>query len=650
MSSSINHLRPHKSRAFFALSGIAFGAALFVSSAHAANELPINQEAPVFTISTSNLQKLDASLRGEAVQKKRAAVDGMLSDAVQTKLHPMVKALMTDRTASDRVTVSVHFNDTAAMPKQAGQSSLGRVEYVSPLRDVVRMSVNANELAELTKMGAVTMVRPYIREAMGHSTGSVLTQGDALHRANAARSQFGVDGKGTSVCVISDGVTTRAAAQATKDLPPTIEVCPQSPGNGDEGTAMLEIVHDLAPGANLAFCSAVDSLFDSILWSATKANNNKGCDVIVDDFFDLTEPRFQVSDESQLINEATRQLGITYVSSAGNLARDNYRQFFRDAGRGGQGGQSANAGFHDFGVAAGQASSIGFPVFVAPGGRSAVFLQWSEAFGKAKNDFVMSAVLQGGTPLTATSSPLKLDAATDLVQDGTGVPIEAVVVTNTSDTVQQFFVLVKRKSGNDVVEISLVNNGNLGSVFATNFRTTEKSIYGHSGAEKTISAAAVDAADPGLRTIENFSSRGPVITYFDNAGNSRFAVLPKPDVTGVDGVSVTGAGGFPKTFFGTSASAPHIAGIAALILSRDANADVRNVLRFTSEARGAFDTWGAGVANAQRAVQFAPLFKASSFATKSVDETGDRAIFAQEARDVTRSRAEAEAGLTLQRQ
>lgn len=646
MSSSTDHLRSHKLHAFFALSSVACAAALLTSSAYAASELPINQSAPTFTISASNLQKLDASLRGEATQKKRAAVDSMLGDAVQSKLHPMVKALMADRTASERVTVSVHFNDTGAMPKQVGESSIGRVEYVSPLRDVARVSVNASELAALTKMGVVTIVRPYIREAMGHSTGSVLTQGDALHRANAARSQFGVDGKGTSVCVISDGVTTRAAAQATKDLPAAIEVCPQSPGSGDEGTAMLEIVHDLAPGANLAFCSAVDSLFDSILWSATKANNNKGCDVIVDDFFDLTEPRFQVSDESQLINEATRQLGITYVSSAGNLARDNYRQFFRDAGRG---AQTANAGFHDFGVAAGQASSIGFPVIVAPGGRSAVFLQWSEAFGKAKNDFVMSAVLQGGTPLTATSSPLKLDLATDLVQDGTGVPIEAVVVTNTSDAVQQFFVLVKRKSGNDVVELSLVNNGNLGSVFATNFRTTEKSIYGHSGAEKTISAAAVDAANPGLRTIEAFSSRGPVITYFDNAGNSRFSVLPKPDVTGVDGVSVTGAGGFPKTFFGTSAAAPHIAGIAALILSRDAGADVRNVLRFTSDPRGAFDVWGSGVANAQRAVQFAPFFKASSFATKSVDETGDRAIFAQEARDVTRSRAEAEAGLSQQR-
>jgi subtilisin family serine protease len=35
-------------------------------------------------------------------------------------------------------------------------------------------------------------------------------------------------------------------------------------------------------------------------------------------------------------------------------------------------------------------------------------------------------------------------------------------------------------------------------------------------------------------------------------------------VSAIDGVSVTGAGGFPSLFFGTSAAAPHVAGIAAL--------------------------------------------------------------------------------------
>src|SRR5439155_10628605 len=56
-------------------------------------------------------------------------------------------------------------------------------------------------------------------------------------------------------------------------------------------------------------------------------------------------------------------------------------------------------------------------------------------------------------------------------------------------------------------------------------------------------------------TIEFFSSRGPTI-------DGRL----KPDVSSIDGVSVTAAGRFANPFFGTSAAAPHIAGMAALVL------------------------------------------------------------------------------------
>src|SRR5207247_8786468 len=56
-------------------------------------------------------------------------------------------------------------------------------------------------------------------------------------------------------------------------------------------------------------------------------------------------------------------------------------------------------------------------------------------------------------------------------------------------------------------------------------------------------------------TIEFFSSQGPTLDG-----------RPKPDVSAIDGVSVTGAGRFVSLFFGTSAAAPHVAGLAALVL------------------------------------------------------------------------------------
>jgi subtilisin family serine protease len=67
-----------------------------------------------------------------------------------------------------------------------------------------------------------------------------------------------------------------------------------------------------------------------------------------------------------------------------------------------------------------------------------------------------------------------------------------------------------------------------------------------------------------------YSSQGPALYNEMNESGTkvqRVIQRKKPDIIGVDGVSVTGAGGFSRQFFGTSAAAPHIAGIAAQLMS-----------------------------------------------------------------------------------
>src|SRR5262249_49792888 len=78
----------------------------------------------------------------------------------------------------------------------------------------------------------------------------------------------------------------------------------------------------------------------------------------------------------------------------------------------------------------------------------------------------------------------------------------------------------------------------------------------------TAAAAAQFGSNPNAScldttnsTIEFYSSQGPTLDG-----------RQKPDVSAIDGVSVSGAGGFPSPFFGTSAAAPHVAGIAALAI------------------------------------------------------------------------------------
>jgi hypothetical protein len=119
--------------------------------------------------------------------------------------------------------------------------------------------------------------------------GSVETEGDVTHRALDARGAFGVDGTGLKIGVLSDGVTHLAASQATEDLPPTcgtppcLTVLTGQAGAGDEGTAMLEIIHDMAPGASLYFATADNGI--TSFAQNIRDLRTAGCDIIVDDVF-----------------------------------------------------------------------------------------------------------------------------------------------------------------------------------------------------------------------------------------------------------------------------------------------------------------------------------------------------------------------------
>ncbi|HEX3528688.1 MAG TPA: neuroendocrine convertase 1, partial [Thermoanaerobaculia bacterium] len=142
-----------------------------------------------------------------------------------------------------------------------------------------------------------------------------VSQGDVAHRAVDARHFFGVTGAGVKICVLSTGVDSLAALQASGDLPPGVDVLPGQAGSGDEGSAMLEIVHDLAPGAQLGFATANPDV-------ATFAANiialkDAGCNIIADDVLYLVESPFQDLDIADAVNQVTAA-GVLYFSSAGN--------------------------------------------------------------------------------------------------------------------------------------------------------------------------------------------------------------------------------------------------------------------------------------------------------------------------------------------
>src|SRR5262249_21113371 len=151
-------------------------------------------------------------------------------------------------------------------------------------------------------------------------TGSITTQGDAASRADVLRTR-GVDGTGVVVGVISDGIDSLAEAQATGDLRdivvPNDSRCQR--GAGDEGTALLEIVHDAAPGGKLLFRGPSPSL-DMV--DAVQCLVGAGANVIVDDLGFFGEPYFEDGPVADAVSAAVTA-GVSYHSSAGNEAQEH---------------------------------------------------------------------------------------------------------------------------------------------------------------------------------------------------------------------------------------------------------------------------------------------------------------------------------------
>ena len=183
-----------------------------------------------------------------------------------------------------------------------------------------------------------------------------------------------------------------------------------------------------------------------------------------------------------------------------------------------------------------------------------VHLQWNDPWGASTNDYdLLMYDRTAGSPYLMSTNR----------QNGAGKqPVKDFSITNPYAATAQFDIMIGNyralaaaRTFDMFVSCSgcflLPNNALL------NFNTRRGSVPNQSDAGGGVVAlGAISQADPGNDTIESFSSIGPT-----NDGRN------KPDAAAIDGVAVTGNGGFVNPFYGTSAAAPHAAGIAALILS-----------------------------------------------------------------------------------
>jgi hypothetical protein len=242
----------------------------------------------------------------------------------------------------------------------------------------------------------------------GTGVGSQSSEGDVTHRAFSARGAFNVDGTGVKIGVLSSGVDHLAASQDLGDLGP-VTVLPGQAGFGDGGTAMLEVIHDVAPGAQLFFATAINDI--TSFAQNIRDLRAAGCDIIVDDVFYFTETPFQdgqapgvVSNMNsgvviQAVNDVTAS-GALYFSVAGyagNLNDGTSGVWEGNFADGGPTGAPLPAGrLHNFG---GQNFNL---LTVAIGGP--ITLHWSDPLGGSSNDYDLFLLNADGTAVVRSST------------------------------------------------------------------------------------------------------------------------------------------------------------------------------------------------------------------------------------------------------
>jgi len=444
------------------------------------------------------------------------------------------------------------------------------IELADPAQHLVQARVPLTQLEAVANLPSVSFVR-LPDYGIHNRQGSIGTQGDAITRAHLRRQQLGISGAEVRVGVISDGVNGLSSSLATGDLPATGITMPAAPLTGtgvsldsplpagalftsisidrfdlmlgSEGRALLEIIHDVAPGAQLYFAPIGGTSLAyrrAVRWLVAQ-----GVKVIADDVVFLNAGPYDGTSVVSQEASAAVASGVAYFQAVGNYAQQHYHGLFTD---------TDGDTFHEFDV------SLGLPrvdnagetlnVTIPPGGTVGIFLQWNDPFGASTNDYDLCVHDPADIPTAPLFCSLNL-------QTGTQDPTEVLVITRSLSALTPGTLGIRINpfgmTAPKLFDLFIVFTAP-GSRM-TEFVVAEGSVPNKADAGGgVVSVGAVNWLAPDI--IEPFSSRGP----------TRDGRL-KPEVVGPDGVS-TSLPGF-SSFFGTSAATPHAAGVAALLLSQN---------------------------------------------------------------------------------
>ncbi|MGP0069534.1 MAG: S8 family serine peptidase, partial [Isosphaeraceae bacterium] len=465
------------------------------------------------------------------------------------------------------------------------------VDGYAPVNDLPTIA----EMSQ-TQSGQVNLKPIYSYEGEANNEAETSTFSDV------AQTDFNVSGSGVTVGVISDSVNQYngglSESYGTGDLSASnpVNVLGDGPsGSDDEGRAMLENIHDIAPGANLAFDTAGNNdlaMSQAVTALATTGNSN----IIVDDVEWADDPMFQSGVISQAIETANAS-GVSYFSAAGNDGPANgYLSAFRGV----------------------TASPTGLPsgtyMNFSPNGGSSVEIPITTTIPNASLTFNYDQPFETQEP-TGSTGLVTSNVDVYIVDASTGAVVIGAAQNNNNVSIQEpwqfvtipdagsYYLAVQVVSGPNPghIEFASFNDTNtaltVSQEFGSSGSTSYPSSYGHKTIPDTIGVAAVPWWSPapylGANPLasEPYSSCGPALFDLSPTGTATAATtVDNPTITAPDGgnTSFFSPGnvintsavppfvpGEPSTptnlsqdlpsFFGTSSASPNAAAIAALM-------------------------------------------------------------------------------------
>ena len=434
---------------------------------------------------------------------------------------------------------------------------------------------NLNLFNEEPLSSLVNFVRPIVTANLNGEwtfSGLVGTQQDLAMGTDLTREGFGIDGTGTIICVVSDSYGNPTAGIGSGDLPPAskmevlADLSSVGPFTGTrEGAAMVELIYDIAPGADFKFWTGTAS--PGYMAYGITQFVEEGCDIAVDDVTHLFEPFLPIGQIAQAV-EFAENSGVHYVSSTGNYANRGFQGNFTNmtipANFGDFSGTVENA--HNFGSGLMKEVSLTAGVYI-------IVLQWDDEFWAqgqtpgAQHDLNFWVVDENGNFQYFGNRDNNGDEFDPTGED----PIEILGFEVLNPTTLNVMI-----TGENIPEglpfqyivFKAPENGWQFTDPAIEFNAT--TIVGHAASP---SVTSVGAAFYGY--TPEFENRSDMMEPFSSEGGTNLLgnQLLKPDITAPDGGNTSFFGqvvsydgdDFPN-FFGTSASAPAAAASMALTL------------------------------------------------------------------------------------